>query len=58
MEEGASKKMDPSEMIKNISKKIKGKKGCHKKKDEKLLELKFAEFKKTSRSNNEKRNGL
>jgi len=46
LEESATKKIDPSEMIKNISKKIKGKKNCHKKKDEKLLELKFEEFKK------------
>merc|ERR1712032_809369 len=40
------KPMDPSQMIKNISSKIKGKKGCKKKGNEKLLELKFAEFKK------------
>ena len=46
LEESATKKMDPSEMIKKISKKLKGKKNCDKKKDEKLLELKFEEFKK------------
>merc|ERR1712032_271097 len=45
-EESASKPMDPSQMIKNISSKIKGKKSCKGKGNEKLLELKFAEFKK------------
>lgn len=46
LEESANKKMDPSQLIKKISEKIENGKNCQKEKNEKLLELKFAEFKK------------
>ncbi len=45
-EESASKNIDPSALIKKISEKIEDGKNCKKEKNEKLLELKFAEFKK------------
>merc|ERR1712032_1072003 len=40
-EESASKPMDPSQMIKNISSKIKGKKVCKKKGNEKTSRIKI-----------------